>query len=318
MKKDIAVSDFIIKKDAIWCTSLLFNYVFQVDKNNGKIQNMFRIPYSTFFLTESIKYIVDYDEDNILLPSNIENIVYKFNVKQKCFHVFEDNFLCKMRKVTEVIKDKVYAVDGETNLIYEYNLLTFEIQTYFIGENDDRFIHIQKIGIYLIILTSEGVIYEWNNITKEKFEVLLPSECVIVNKNYSFSTLLKIDDITVWMFPQYANMIIEINLQDHTCSEIEIGFKNIVYNRGQIFTSAYVIDEKVWAYSQFMSEWSIWDYSKKIVRHAKSILDDWSINRIYSESIIKNPYKQDYVFLGNESNDISLKKIINDLIGLDK
>lgn len=315
MKKDIAVSDFILKDNAVWCSSIAYNYIFEVNKTKGNVIEIYRIPYDTPFLIESIKFIVDYDKDSILLPTSSKNIVYKFNVKDKSFSFFEDTFLCKMRKVTDVFNGILYGVDGETNNIYTYNLYTFQVEKHSVGKDDDKFILIQKNNDKLVVLTSDETIYVLNDLL-DKYKIVpisLQEKCFIKNCNYSFSTCVAVKDTTVWLFPQYADRIIKLDLQNYQLEGIEIDYENIEYCFGQIFTSAHVIGDQVLSYSEWKGEWKIWNFSGKVIKKAKSNLNNEHINKLFGESIINNPYEPNYVFCEVESKDICLTKLINDL-----
>lgn len=318
--RSIDIGGFAKVNERIWCISYRYNYLFSFDYRTRQLDKAIRIPYGKAYTRCSIKFIVGYGE-YLILPVDKLDRVYRFDTQSEEFECLSDTFLRRFGCVSDVVSDEIYGVTGNDNFVYKYNLKTFQYEKWEVGNASEQHTLVQCKDNYLIIagLESEEVIV-WD-IDKKKIgkKIHYPEDYSVKHYPlYSFGSISIIDN-NILMLPQYANMILNIDLEKARAISYELDYEPYSYDKGMIYTTSRVIDGKIWTYSEWKGEWGIIDFYSDEVEHFKTDLDEKQLEEFDRESLFtNNQYGEEgietvYVETEFYKHYINLRKLINDI-----
>lgn len=286
-KDRLMVSDFVIDSDRMWVLSAQYNYLFEVMLDNMDVKNVFLFPVCFPYTQEAMKYIINRDQD-LLILSRIEGRPIFFDVEKKKLALSDFGVidLSEYSNCYAQTDEYIYAVSKMANKIIKIRKYDMAIQEIVISGVSTGYEGIAKTGKkFVLIQAKSNFIFEWDEETGElqKFGDL-PSGFEIYNEHYLVGGMITLKD-SVIVFPQYTNMVIEIDIIGRQVKQVGSCFHQQMFSKGPLFTCAKKINNVLYIYANYLDEWIIYNLETKEREQKQFILNNQIKEQINSHNI---------------------------------
>lgn len=310
----LEVTDFIEYKGNLWCISGIYNYLFEIDAENKNVVKSLRLPIGYPFSSFMIKYMFHVDDEIILVPGKGTNILkYHIVTGQFSFITTIDNILSLFASIYCEDHHTIYGVTGNDNFVYKYNLLTDTYNKKSVGDKKNCYIGIKKVGSQFVItqLYNEKIVL-WNEENDEIEEIDgFPQGYDVKYPQYPFTDIVLSDD-KMLLFPQYANMILEIDVRNKKIVRGNDNYLPYDYDNGMVYSCAKNIGNDIIAYAQYTNMWVKYNYGSKSIEelHIQMPKEQWDY--LHQQNILEMEYDKEDSFCEVENQYFfTLERFLN-------
>lgn len=235
-------------------------------------------------------------EDNrlLLFPYNsTELLVYSMEGKKVQEKItFSQNV--KLAKNYERIKDDIYAVDYDSNVIFKVNLQNHTYSRVSVGSDKNKYWGIKRAGNYFVLPhTDKTAITLWNEEIEEVIELNdFPIHYDYLQGHAYLSMYSK--DEKVYIMPFYSNMILEIDTIQKKISQCVTDLlldsqycKASESFQGEFFIDSMLVENCVYAYSAYQKKWYIFDLDTLEAKSSTGMIIEAPEDREKIEQIVE-------------------------------
>lgn len=246
-------------------------------------------------------------EKLVMLPYNGNSIVeYDYCAKKTIKKTFMQHNI-KAARCCEVIGTKVYMVDKNSNILYQYDTRDDSYTTKTIGEQDNRYWGAKKAGRYFVLPHQEKpAITLWDEESGETIELTKFPQQYTCYEELAYLDMIESDG-NIYIFPLYANMILKVDVENKQIVQgFESIFLNVDYsaNSERISEEIYLCVKKygnyIYAYAAFKKCWQIFDFTAMCVqdipfagikkREHKDMIENILNDEVYEESFCQGEH----------------------------
>lgn len=258
-----------------------------------------------------------YGHNNILEYDYCTDAVVKKEIGQKNL---------KLAKCHEIIGTKVYLVDKESNALYQYDIVNSSYDVTHIGGQDSKYWGVKKCGKYFVLPhAGKKTVTLWNEENGEITELINFPEQYACMEKFAYLDMFEKDGY-VYIFPQYANMILKIDVEKKVITQ---AFTDIFFNtkyetkteqiNGGMYLCAKRYGNCVFAYATYKECWQILNLETMDVQESSA----FEVKKTEHKDLLEclwNDREYDETFCENERLAICnlenyIKNIVNNDIG---
>ena len=301
--------------NALWMINCKYNYIFMYDIVSEKIKKIFEIPIGGTYSRFCIEHIFSND-NKLFLISNTKKRAVSFDLHEEMFSKI-DMELSVFYEFVSVsnIDNMLYGVNEKDNVLYKVNLNDGVCSEEKIGEQSNRYQQVKVFSDGTIILLDyihKQILVKADDILRK---LQFPVGVETRYENLSYNNFAVVGDCA-YLFPKYANMVLEIDLSNYSISVIGEKFiDESYYSEGQIYTCVEVYEEKIYAFANYEYSIHIYDAKGNLIGKKKVELKQEQMDIISKESIISK--KQDNYYY-EDKYLCTLRRYVSDLIKYDK
>lgn len=259
----LVIADFGIDIDAnrMWALSAQYNFLFEVKLDSMEVRNAFRFPIGFPYTQGAMKYLIQ-RKDNLSIISRLESksMVFHTNTKECTLSNIIPFDVCEYSNYYTETNDSIFIISKFANKMIKIKKNDMSIQEIVINGIETGFEGLAKLdNVFILIQAKSNYVYVWDekNKTIEKIGEL-PDGFRIINEYYLVGGMISLQE-SIIVFPQFTNMIIEVNIKEKKIKQVGKCFENDDFLRGPLFTCAKKINNLIYVYANYLDEWIIYN-----------------------------------------------------------